>query len=95
MAWKALKEVMTRYGVGAAASGSPREIIRLAGQYLFLGNPRAWDAMLDRRNANVHVYDEEAADDLVVLIGERYLPCFAQLLDHLDMRMQQLAADEN
>ena len=79
LGWKVLKELLRYEGRSEANSGSPREILKTAFQIFDFLDEELWLAMLKDRNSMNHVYDGQAARDLVRTILERYIPAF-QLL---------------
>ena len=94
LASEALKEVMQRYGLtDPGDTASPRGVLRTASQHGMLENVQLWFGMLNQRNSSVHVYDEEAAQELLVLIRERYVPALKVLAAGLRERLQALAQD--
>lgn len=61
LAWKLLQETLAYEGVAAAASGSPREILKAAfATYDFIDGD-LWLEMLKTRNDLSHIYDGDAA----------------------------------
>lgn len=65
LAWKVLKELLRYEGNSIANTGSPREIIKAANAvYDFIDEP-IWLSMLKDRNSTTHIYDGNAAKDLV------------------------------
>ncbi len=93
LAWKALQEVLRRHGVEEAASGSPREILQLAWQFHFLNDSEVWLLMLKKRNTSVHIYNEDAADELVILIRDSFLPAFHELMRILTDKAAELGEE--
>ena len=79
LGWKGLKELLRYEGRGEANSGSPREILKTAFELYDFVDEELWLAMLKDRNSMNHIYDGQAARDLVQTILERYIPAF-QLL---------------
>ena len=92
LSWKALREVLLLHGVNAAASGSPREIIKAGYQFHFLNDENVWLDMLKRRNMTTHIYNETLADELVALIFEKYIAEFKNLRDELNRRIESATA---
>ena len=90
LAWKALKEMLTEYGVDAAKTGSPREVLREGYSSGFLNDADIWLDMMKRRNTAVHAYDLETAVELLDLIFETYTPAFNRLLDILLAKSSKL-----
>lgn len=84
LAWKLLKEALAYEGVAAAASGSPREILKAAfATYDFIDGD-LWLEMLKTRNDLSHIYDGDAARAMVDRIVEAYIPEFRALKAGLD-----------
>lgn len=79
LGWKVLKELLRYEGRGEANSGSLREILKTAFELYDFVDEELWLAMLKDRNSMNHIYDGQAARDLVQTILERYIPAF-QLL---------------
>lgn len=76
LGWKVLKELLRYEGRGEANSGSPREILKTAFELYDFVDEELWLAMLKDRNSMNHIYDGQAARDLVQTILERYIPAF-------------------
>ena len=83
LAWKALQAVMQRHSIQEAASGSPREIIKLGYKVGFVTQEEEWLLMLKKRNLSTHIYNEEEIDEMIGLIKESFIPAFNRLLDNL------------
>ena len=77
LSWKVLKELLRYEGKSIANSGSPREIIKAAYAIYDYLDEEIWLEMLRARNDMTHIYNEEAAKQMVSLILERYIPAFA------------------
>lgn len=80
LAWKALKSTLLIYGVDAAKTGSPREVLKEGYGAGFLQDADIWLDMMRQRNTAVHVYDFNMANELINLIFADYIPAFARLL---------------
>ncbi len=79
LGWKVLKELLKYEGSKTAVTGSPRGIIKEAyGIYPFFDGA-VWLSMLRDRNDMSHIYDGNAAKELVDRILETYIPQFAKL----------------
>lgn len=79
LGWKVLKELLQYEGKSAAASGSPREIIKGAYAYFDFLEEETWLQMLKDRNNLTHIYNETAARELVERILTEYMKAFDQL----------------
>lgn len=83
LGWKLLKELLAYEGDRSAATGSPRDIIKAASSYYDFMDEETWLTMLRDRNNTEHVYDENAAKQLVTATIEHYIPEFVRLNDGL------------
>lgn len=83
LAWKALQEVLKIHGMAAADTGSPREILQLGYKVGFIDDSSVWLLMLKKRNTSVHIYDEEEADELLILIRDSFTAALEGLADTL------------
>ena len=83
LGWKLLKELLAYEGDRSAAKGSPRDIIKAASSYFDFMDEETWLAMLRDCNNTAHVYDENAAKQLVAATIEHYIPEFVRLNDGL------------
>ena len=92
LAWKALKEVLTLYGVAEAATGSPREIFKAAYGLGWLTDEKVWLEMLKNRNVAIHVYDEEKAQVVLQAIFDKYVGGLQELRDKLEERLRSVSA---
>ena len=92
LGWKLLKELLAYEGDRIAATESPRDIIKTASSYYGFMDEETWLAMLRDRNNTAHVYDENAAKQLVATVIEHYIPEFVRLNDGLLGRYEDLLA---
>lgn len=76
LSWKVLKELLRYEGKSIANSGSPREIIKAAYTIYNYLDEEIWLEMLRARNDMTHIYNGEAAKQMVSLILKRYIPAF-------------------
>lgn len=79
LGWKVLKTLLAYEGSRASATGSPRGIIKEAYAVYPFFNGDLWLQMLKDRNDMAHIYDGNAARDLVTRILKEYIPQFAAL----------------
>lgn len=86
--WKVLKELLRYEGANQAATGSPREIIKTAYAYFDFIEESIWLEMLRDRNDTTHIYNEEAAEQLVEKILHRYIAVFVTLEQHIRERYE-------
>lgn len=93
LAWKAVQAVLRVHGVEQAATGSPREILQLGYRYGFVNDPNLWLLMLKKRNASIHIYDEDEIDQLLLLIRDSFLPAFAALEAGLEKKLEEAGED--
>lgn len=83
LSWKVLKELLRYEGKRAAASGSPREILKAAYEVYDFIDEDIWLEMLKSRNDMTHIYDGEAAKRLVDSILHRYISEYIKLRDRI------------
>ena len=79
LGWKVLKELLAYEGSSAAATGSPRGIIKEAYAVYPFFDGEIWLDMLKDRNDMAHIYDGNAAGELVERILSCYIPEFIRL----------------
>lgn len=86
LGWKLLKELLAYEGSRAAATGSPRSIIKEAYAVYPFFNGDIWLEMLRDRNDMAHIYDGNAAKKLVERILADYIPEFQRMEMELNKR---------
>ncbi len=79
LAWKLFKDLLRHEGRSEAATGSPREIIKAAYKVYDFMDEETWLLMLAERNNMAHLYDEDAAKDLVNHILDDYIKEFEKI----------------
>lgn len=89
LAWKALQAVLRMHGIDGAQTGSPREILQLGYKLGFVGDSAVWLTMLKQRNTLVHIYDEDKADELLLLIRGSFIPAFVVLEKTLRDKLEE------
>lgn len=90
LAWKALQAVLRTHGATGAETGSPREILQLGYKMGFIDDSAVWIAMLNKRNTLVHIYDEDDADEMLLLIRDSFIPAFLTLEKTLKSKLDEL-----
>ena len=93
LAWKALQEIMKMHGVEEATTGSPREILQLGYKIGLNQDAQVWLLMLKKRNASVHIYNEDEVDEMMVLIHDSFIPAFMVLKDILVKKLDEAEND--
>ena len=83
LGWKLLKELLAYEGSKASVTGSPRGIIKEAYAVYPFFDGDIWLDMLKDRNDMAHIYNGNAANDLVKRILEKYIPQFLKLEEEL------------
>lgn len=76
LGWKVLKELLAYEGRSETATGSPRAIIKAAYACFDFIDETIWLKMLRERNDTTHIYNEEAARELVENILKSYTNAF-------------------
>ena len=77
------------HGEECAENGSPREILQLGYKLGFVQDPAVWLAMLKKRNASVHIYDEDAIDEMLLLVRDSFTPAFIALQNTLCEKLRE------
>ena len=95
LSWKALQAVLRLHGAEGAETGSPREILQLGYKLGFVDDSAVWLLMLKKRNTSVHIYDEDEADEMVLLIRDSFIPSFIRLRDTLKIKAAEAENDWN
>ncbi len=94
LAWKALKFILEQDGVGGAETGSARDILKLSAKTGFLEDEDIWLLMLKKRNQSTHIYNEQDADELMILIRDSFIPAFQRLERFLLKKQREIEEDE-
>ena len=90
LAWKVMKDLLRYEGNSVANVGSPREIIKAAYAMYEFVDEDIWLSMLKERNNMTHIYDGDAAKELVEKIIEKYIPTFCLMQDEIENRYQEI-----
>ena len=94
LGWKVLKELLQYEGRREAQSGSPREILKTAFQVYDFIDEDIWIGMLNSRNNMTHVYDGNAARQLVQMILTSYIPAFQYVRDCIAERYPTISSTD-
>ncbi|MGN0352102.1 MAG: HI0074 family nucleotidyltransferase substrate-binding subunit [Roseburia sp.] len=87
LGWKVMKEFLRYEGSQIANTGSPREIIKAAYTiYADYMDEDVWIHMLKSKNDMTHIYDGNAAKELVDVILKEYVPAFVKLQEGMEAR---------
>lgn len=78
-----LKELLKYEGRNEANTGSPREIIKAAYTIYDFIDEDVWISMLKSRNDMTHIYNGEAARELVNDILNVYIPDFLKMKNEI------------
>ena len=93
LAWKALQEILRLHGAEGADTGSPREILQLGYKLGFVNDSAVWLLMLKKRNASVHIYNEQEVDEMILLIRDSFIPAFVALEKTLREKLEEAESD--
>ena len=93
LGWKVLKGLLTYEGAASAATGSPRKIIKEAYKYYPCIEEEVWLSMLSERNNMAHLYDGDAARNLMEKILRNYIPAFDRLEESIRERYAEILTD--
>ena len=83
-AWKMMKEILSEHGYQEAATGSPKQILKLAYASGMIHDETAWLSALQARNNVAHSYNEAIA--LAIIDGAKttYYQMFCELTNEID-----------
>ena len=79
LGWKMLKDLLRYEGVAEAATGSPRDVLKLAYRHFDFIDEGVWLSMLRDRNSVAHVYDGSKMRELLARVIDVYIPAFMAL----------------
>ena len=93
VSWKVLKELLSYEGRSVAKSGSPREILKAAYATYDYIDEDIWLEMLRARNDMTHIYNGEAARQMVKVILEKYIPVFVEMRERIEKDYGKIVSD--
>ena len=93
LSWKVLKELLSYEGRSVAKSGSPREILKAAYATYDYIDEDIWLDMLRARNDMTHIYNGEAARQMVKVILEKYIPVFVEMRERIEKDYGKIVSD--
>ncbi|HSA07615.1 MAG TPA: HI0074 family nucleotidyltransferase substrate-binding subunit [Candidatus Gastranaerophilales bacterium] len=79
LSWKTLKDFLKEKRVQVEF---PRDVIKESFAYEIIEDGEIWIKMLDDRNATVHTYDEQKANEVVNDIKNKYYPAIEQVYNY-------------
>lgn len=90
LGWKTLKELMKYEGREEGNTGSPRSIIKAAYTIYDFMDEEIWLEMLKARNDMSHIYDGNAAKNLVNDILQKYIKEFQRMKQNLEQEYGEM-----
>lgn len=93
LSWKVLKELLSYEGRSVAKPGSPREILKAAYATYDYIDEDIWLEMLRARNDMTHIYNGEAARQMVKVILEKYIPVFVEMRERIEKDYGKIVSD--
>ena len=87
LGWNSLRDLLRSQG-NATLLGS-RDTLREAFRLGLIGDGEGWMLMIQDRNLTSHTYNKATAEFIAGNIRDRYRPCFQQLRQQLNERLQQ------
>ena len=87
LGWNSLRDLLRSQG-NATLLGS-RDTLREAFRLGLIGDGEGWMLMIQDRNLTSHTYNKATAEVIAGNIPDRYRPCFQQLRQQLNERLQQ------
>ncbi len=86
LGWKVMKALLLYEGDSVGQTGSPRDVIKEAYRYFEFMDEEVWLKMLRERNDTTHIYDGNAAKELVQKILIEYIKEFQRLQEAVEKR---------
>lgn len=71
-AWKSCKRYLKEEGFLEASTGSPKSIMRLAGEAGIIGNVENWIHYINARQSTYHDYSEQKAKEILAVADDFY-----------------------
>ena len=82
--WKMMKDILEQHGYEAAATGSPKLIIKTTYQSSMILDEDRWMAALQARNKVNHSYNRDVALDIIKNTKEQFYDMFCVLKKTID-----------
>ncbi len=82
--WKMMKDILEQHGYEAAATGSPKLIIKTTYQSSMILDEDRWMAALQARNNVNHSYNRDVALDIIKNTKEQFYDMFCVLKKTID-----------
>lgn len=82
--WKAMKEILEQDGLESVATGSPRQILKLAYKTGMIEDQDLWLSALASRNNASHAYNQAVALDIIADTKNKYHQMFCDLKTKLE-----------
>lgn len=86
LGWKVMKALLLYEGDSVGQTGSPRDVIKEAYRYFEFMDEEVWLKMLRERNDTTHIYDGNAAKELVQKILIEYIKEFQRIQEAVEKR---------
>lgn len=82
--WKAMKEILEYNGFQESATGSPRQVLKIAYKAGLIKEEKLWiDALMSRNNV-AHAYNKAVALDIVKATKDKYYMMFEELKGEIE-----------
>ena len=88
-AWKAMKEILERYGYEESATGSPRQILKTAFKAGLIKDEQLWLGALMSRNNVAHAYNKSVALDILKAVNADYFHMFENFREEVKKNWQE------
>lgn len=85
--------VLRASGVAEAENGSSREIVKLGFRFGIIDEEKEWLNMLKDRNVSVHIYNEDATDEVIDRIIKSYIPAFDKFSDTMEEKVRDIESE--
>jgi len=78
-AWKAMKDILERYGYDHMETNSPKMVVKLAHQAGIIKDVDGWLHALEARNKVPQAYDRKVAESIISMTKKEFLRIFSDL----------------
>lgn len=93
MARRALQAVLLAHGVSEAKTGFPRELLRLGYRGGFVSDASICLLMIKYFNIFDYIFDEDATEDMLLLIHDSFIPALVALEETLRKKLEEAEGD--
>lgn len=87
LAWNTIKDYLQAQGYNDIKS--PRSALKKAFEIDLIEDGNSWLELLTNRNLTAHTYDEEKANEVIILLRQEYFPLLKVLYNTLKLKQNE------